>query len=65
MMVTRIGTILATVTTELMKAACSTPFKIRKWKVQMPISDTMMAVTVLPPPNTGKKAPSVEPISTQ
>ena len=31
----------------------------------MPISDTMMAVTVLPPPKTGKKAPSVEPISTQ
>jgi hypothetical protein len=32
----------------------------------MPTSDTMMAMALLPSPNTaGKKRPSVEPISTQ
>ena len=61
-----IGTILATVTIVLMKVACSTPRRIMKWKAQMPISETMIAVAVLPSPkSSGKNRPSVEPISTQ
>ena len=31
------------------------PRRIMKWKVQMPIRDTMMAVSVLPPPKIGKE----------
>ena len=64
-MKTRIGTILAIVTTVLMKAACCTPRRIMKWKSQIPIEATRIAATVLPSPNTGKNAPSVDLISTQ
>ena len=40
--------------------------RIMKWNAQMPTSDTMMAVALLPSPKMpGKKRPSVEPISTQ
>ena len=59
------GTILATVTTVLMKAACCTPLRIMKWNSQMPTEATTIATTVLPSPNTGKNAPSVDLISTQ
>ncbi len=64
-MKTRIGMIFATVTTLLMKAACCTPLRIMKWKSQMPTEATMMATIVLPSPKTGKKAPSVDLMSTQ
>jgi hypothetical protein len=36
-----------------------------KWNAQMPIEATTIATTVLPSPKTGKKAPSVDLISTQ
>ena len=36
-----------------------------KWKSQMPTEATTMAVIVLPSPNTGKNAPSVDLINTQ
>ena len=53
-----IGTILAMVTIVLMKAACSTPRRIMKWKAQMPISETTMAVTrAAVPEDLGKEAP--------
>ena len=64
-MKTTIGMILATVTTLLMKAACLMPRRIMKWNSQMPTDATTIATTVLPSPNTGKKAPSVDLISTQ
>ena len=64
-MKTRIGMILATVTTLLMTAACWTPRRIMKWNSQMPTEATTIATTVLPSPKTGKKAPSVDLISTQ
>ena len=61
-----IGTILATVTIELMKVACSTPRRIKKWNAQTPISDTMIEVTLVPSPKvSGKNRPSVEAMSTQ
>ena len=62
---TRIGTILAIVTTWLMNAACCTPRRIMKWNSQMPTEATAIAITVLPSPKTGKNAPSVDLISTQ
>ena len=64
-MKTRIGTIFATVTTVLIAAACCTPRRIMKWNNQIPIEATTMAVTVLPSPKTGKKAPKVDLIRTQ
>ena len=64
-MKTRIGTTLATVTTLLMTAACWMPRRIMKWNSQMPTEATTIATTVLPSPKTGKKAPSVDLISTQ
>ncbi len=64
-MKTRIGMTLATVTMLLMNAACCTPRRIRKWNSQMPIEATTIATAVLPSPKTGKKAPSVDLISTQ
>ena len=54
-MKTRIGTILATVTTVLMEAACCTPRRIMKWNSQMPIEATRIAAIVLPSPKTGKE----------
>ena len=62
---TMIGITLATVTMLLMKAACCTPRRIRKWNSQMPIEATAMATAVLPSPKTGKKAPMVDLMSTQ
>ncbi len=62
---TRIGTTLATVTMLLMTAACWVPRRIMKWNSQMPAEATRIATTVLPSPNTGKKAPRVDLISTQ
>ncbi|MEY9255870.1 hypothetical protein ABH990_006868 [Bradyrhizobium ottawaense] len=62
---TRIGTILAMVTMVLIAAACCTPRRIMKWKSQIPIEATMIAMTVLPSPNTGKNAPKVDLIRTQ
>ncbi len=61
----RIGTILAMVTTLLMNAASLVPRRIMKWKAQMPTEETTIALTVLPSPKTGKNAPSVDLISTQ
>ena len=60
-----IGTILATVTMLLIKAACWVPRRIMKWNSQMPTEATTIATTVLPSPKTGKNAPSVDLISTQ
>ncbi|MNT86349.1 hypothetical protein D3C72_2266240 [compost metagenome] len=57
--------IFATVTTALMMAACCTPRRITKWNVQIPADAARIAITVLPSPNTGKNAPSVDLISTQ
>ena len=59
------GTILAIVTILLMPAAPCTPRRIRKWKAQTSTEATSTAVSVLPSPNTGKNAPSVDLISTQ
>ena len=61
----RIGITLAMVTILLIAAACCVPLRIMKWNAQMPIDATTMATTVLPSPNTGKNAPSVDLISTQ
>ena len=61
-----IGTILATVTTLLMKVASLTPRRIMKWNAHTPISETTIAPTLVPSPNTsGKNRPSVVLISTQ
>ncbi|MNT00885.1 hypothetical protein D3C72_1353310 [compost metagenome] len=65
MMKTTIGMILATVTTALMNAACCTPRRIMKWNSQIPTEAVAIAITVLPSPKIGKKAPSVDLISTQ
>ena len=64
-MKTRIGTTFATVTMELMNAACWVPLRIMKWKSQMPTEATRIAVTVLPSPKIGKNAPRVDLIRTQ
>ncbi|MNP85912.1 hypothetical protein D3C76_1858610 [compost metagenome] len=57
---TRIGIIFATVAMLLITAACCTPRSTRKWKAHSSTDDTAMAATVLPSPNTGKNAPSVD-----
>ena len=62
---TRIGMILAMVTTVLIAAACCTPRRIMKWNSQMPTEATPIASSVLPSPNAGKNAPRVDLISTQ
>ena len=60
------GTILAMVTTVLMKVASLTPRRIMKWNAQTPMSDTMIEVALVPSPKiSGKNRPSVELISTQ
>lgn len=64
-MKTRIGTIFAIVTIVLIAAACCTPRRIMKWNSHIPIEATTIAITVFPSPKTGKKAPSVDLISTQ
>ena len=60
-----IGMTFATVTMLLMNAACWTPRRIRKWNIQMPSDAKAIAIAVLPSPNIGKNAPSVDLISTQ
>ena len=60
-----IGMTLAMVTMLVDAAACCTPRRIRKWNSQIPTEATTIATTVLPSPKTGKKAPSVDLISTQ
>ncbi len=61
-----IGTILATVTTLLMKVASLTPRRIKKWNAQTPTSDTMIETALVPSPKiSGKNWPSVAPIKTQ
>jgi len=45
-----IGTILATVTILLTKVASLTPRRIMKWNAQTPMSDTMIATTLVPSP---------------
>ena len=59
-MKTKIGTILATVTTLLMKAASLMPRRIMKCTAHRMIEETMMAAGVLPSPKIGKKAPRVD-----
>ena len=59
------GTIFSIVTMLLINVACLMPFKIVKWKIQIPTEATAIAGIVFPSPKIGKKAPSVDLIRTQ
>ncbi len=54
-MKTRIGTTLAMVTTTLTKAAVWTPRRVMACTIHSTIDAPMIAGTVVPPSNSGKK----------
>ena len=60
-----IGMILAKVTMVFIAAASLTPRRISECTIHRSADETTMAVIVLPSPNTGKKSPSVDFISTK
>ena len=60
MITSKIGINFATVTILLIKAAVSTPFKIRKCTPQSNIDATIILDNVLPPLKIGKKLPTAD-----
>jgi len=52
------GTILATVTTVLMKAASLMPRRTMKWTAQRMTEETATEVSVLPTPKAGRSLPT-------